>query len=67
MDDIPDNLVDFTAYKMRNIIESLDNIGRDDLATNMQGALDAYMLGEIDIEWHEGWPYLAGDKPKDST
>ena len=60
----PDNIIDFTAYKMRSLVKQLDEIGRDDLAGNMQDALDAYLLGEIDIEWSEGWPYLAGSPPE---
>tara|TARA_R110000751_G_scaffold168774_1_gene274893 strand:+ start:1196 stop:1396 length:201 start_codon:yes stop_codon:yes gene_type:complete len=59
MDD-SNNLFDFTAYKMRSIIESLAAMGRDDIAHDMQLALDAYMLGEIDIEWRDGWPRLLG-------
>ena len=50
------NLLDFTAYKMRNIIEDLAATGRIDYANAMQDALDSYMLGEIDIGFIDGWP-----------
>jgi len=40
-----DNLLDFTAYKMRSLIEDLAKQGRSDYANAMQDALDAYLLG----------------------
>ena len=51
------NVADFTAYKMRNLIEDLAKQGRSDYANAMQDALDAYMLGESDIGFVDGWPY----------
>jgi hypothetical protein len=56
-----DNLLDFTAYKMRNLIEDLAKTNRLDYADAMQHALDAYMLGEIDIGFIDGWPYVLED------
>ena len=53
-----DNLADFTAYKMRSIIEDLAYKGRLDYANAMQDALDAYLLGEISIGFIDGWPYV---------
>ncbi len=53
-----DNVLDFTAYKMRNLIEDLDKANRLDYANAMQEALDAYLLGEIDIGFIKGWPYV---------
>ena len=53
-----DNVIDFTAYKMRSTIEYLDKQGRTDYAMAMQEALDAYVLGEIDIGFKDGWPYV---------
>lgn len=52
------NVADFTAYKMRSIIEALDKANRLDYATAMQEALDAYLLGEIDIGFVKGMPYV---------
>ena len=59
-----DNVLDFTAYKMRNLIEDLDKANRLDYADAMQEALDAYLLGEIDIGFIKGWPYVI-DIPED--
>ena len=56
-----DNLVDFTAYKMRSIIEDLAKQGRADYAMAIQDALDSYLLGEIDITFIDGWPYVVED------
>ncbi len=53
-----DNLADFTAYKMRSLIEDLAKQGRTDYANAMQDALDAYLLGELQISFIDGWPYV---------
>ena len=53
-----DNLIDFTAYKMRSIIAYLAMHGRLEYANALQDALDSYMLGEIDIAFISGWPYV---------
>jgi hypothetical protein len=46
---------------MRNLIEDLAKTNRLDYANAMQDALDAYMLGEIDIGFIDGWPYVLED------
>jgi hypothetical protein len=56
-----DNLIDFTAYKLRNMVEHLAAVGRSDLAAALQAALDEYLLGNIDIIWQKGWPYIDDD------
>ena len=53
-----DNVLDFTAYKMRSIIEDLARAKRLDYASAMQDALDAYLLGEVRIGFIDGWPYV---------
>jgi len=53
-----DNLLDFTAYKMRSLIEDLAKQGRTDYANAIQDALDAYLLGEVQISFMGGWPYV---------
>jgi hypothetical protein len=55
------NVADFVAYKMRNLIEDLDKANRLDYATAMQEALDAYLLGEVRIGFMNGWPYVLED------
>jgi hypothetical protein len=52
-----DNLIDFTAYKLRSMVENMAAVGRTDLADALQVALDEYLLGNIDITWRYGWPY----------
>ena len=53
-----ENVLDFTAYKMRSIIEDLAKANRLDYANAMQDALDAYLMGEIRIGFIDGWPYV---------
>ena len=53
-----DNLIDFTAYKMRSIIEDLAKRGRTDYANAMQDALDSYLVGDIQISFVDGWLYV---------
>jgi len=57
--DTCDNLIDFTAYKMRSIIEELAAEGHIDLAHGVQLALDQYLLGNINIAFKEGTPYVS--------
>jgi len=58
-DNALDNIADFTAYKMRSIVEQLAASGRTDLAHGMQLALDQYLLGNIDIAFEDGMPYVS--------
>ena len=58
--DIPlDNLADFTAYKLRGIVEQLADQGYTDLAHGVHLALDQYLLGNIDIGFKDGMPYVS--------
>jgi len=56
-----DNLADFTAYKIRSLIEDLAKQGRAEYANAVQDALDAYLLGQVDIGFIDGWPYVLED------
>ena len=56
-----ENVLDFTAYKMRNIIEDLAKANRLDYANAIQYALDAYLMGEVRIGFIDGWPYVLED------
>tara|TARA_Y100000590_G_scaffold330983_1_gene376044 strand:+ start:68 stop:268 length:201 start_codon:yes stop_codon:yes gene_type:complete len=56
-----ENVLDFTAYKMRNLIEDLAKANRLDYANAMQDALDAYLMGAIRIGFIDGWPYVLED------
>ena len=51
-----DNVYDFIEFKMHALIEQVAQTGREDLALAMSNALDAYLLGEIDIGFIDGWP-----------
>jgi len=64
--DICDNLIDFTAYKLRNMVENMAAVGQTDLAEALLDALDQYMLGHIDIAWQSGWPYMITPKENDT-
>ena len=56
-----ENVLHFTAYKMRNLIEDLDKANRVDYANAMQDVLDAYLMGEVRIGFIDGWPYVLED------
>ena len=55
------NVADFVAYKMRNLIEDLATANRLDYANAMQSALDEYLLGNVRIGFIDGWPYVLED------
>jgi hypothetical protein len=54
-----DNVYDFTEYKLHQLVEYAASKGRADLASSMLEALDAYMLGNIDIVFIDGWPAVS--------
>ena len=56
------NVMDFTAYKMRNLIEDFDKRGQTDYAMALQTALDAYLLGEVRLGFIDGVAYILEDK-----
>ena len=57
-----DNLLDFTAYKLRNMVEHMADTGQEAMAYAMQEALDQYLLGDINIIWQSGWPHVIQEK-----
>ena len=66
MENDNDNLVDLTAYRLRNMIEDLAAVGQLDLADAIQDALDEYLLGNIDIAWRSGWPHMVLPEENDT-
>ena len=62
-----DNVADFTAYKLRNIVEDLAQKGQLDMAGALQEALDAYLLGDIDICFIDGWPHVPENTKESSN
>ena len=65
-DNATDNLIDFTAYKLRNMAEDLAAVGQLGLADALLDALDEYMLGNIDIAWQSGWPHMVLPEENDT-
>ena len=53
-----DNVADFTAYKMRSIVADLAKRGHAQHANAVQDALDAYLLGDIGLDFIDGWPHV---------
>ena len=41
---------------MHQLIEHCADINRADIATEISNALDSYLLGDIRIEFVDGWP-----------
>ena len=52
----PENVVDFTAYKLQRCIEAYHKDGSDQ-ALAFEHALSLYYLGKLCIEWIEGHPF----------
>tara|TARA_R100000458_G_C8049626_1_gene97344 strand:- start:204 stop:488 length:285 start_codon:yes stop_codon:yes gene_type:complete len=53
----PENVVDFTAEKIRRIIHEHEVAQDIAKAHAFSQALLMYLRGEIAIEWHDGQPY----------
>jgi len=51
-----DNVYDFIEFKMHQLVEQIAQTGQTDLALAISNALDAYLQGEIDIDFVDGWP-----------
>jgi len=50
-------IYDFTEYKLHALMEQLASENLIEGADLVRKALDAYLLGQCDIEWCEGAPY----------
>jgi hypothetical protein len=59
-------ILDFTIYKLRSMVEDLAAVGQTDLADALQDALDEYLLGNINITWQAGWPYMVTPEEDDT-
>ena len=51
-------VTDFIPYKMRELIEFHASQGNEQVAEGLLNALNAYILGEVDIAFEDGWPYV---------
>ena len=56
--DEDNNVIDFIEFRMHRIIEEIAQDGQFDLARQMSDALDMYIMGEVSIEFIEGWPLV---------
>jgi hypothetical protein len=54
--DLPENVVDFTAYKLQRCIEAYRTAGNEN-AIAFEQALTLYYLGRLCIEWIDGHPF----------
>ena len=60
------NIIDFNQIKLLAMIEEYAKLGRADMAEAIWHALDSYMVGDIDIVFKNGMPYvLKADKTLD--
>ena len=67
-----DNVYDFVEYKLHALVNLASEKGREDIATAMLDALDAYLMGKVDIIFVDGWPQAArrvesGEKDKNNS
>jgi hypothetical protein len=53
------NIIDFIEFRMHRLINECAEAGEEGLATQMSGALDGYILGNMSIEFVDGWPLVA--------
>ena len=49
-------IYDYTEFKLHQLMEGAASLQRYDIADDLRVVLDGYLLGELDIEWVNGWP-----------
>ena len=47
---------DYTEFKLHQLMEDAAGTQRYDIADDLRIVLDGYLLGELSIEWVNGWP-----------
>jgi hypothetical protein len=47
---------DYTEFKLHQLMEDAAETQRYDIADDLRIVLDGYLLGELSIEWVNGWP-----------
>lgn len=52
------NIVDFIQYKLLRLAEEYAAAGQPGVADTIWEALDSYMIGEVDIIFKKGEPYV---------
>ena len=53
------NVIDFIEFRMHRLIEETAQGGQLELAAQMSDALDAYLMGDMLIEFVDGWPLIS--------
>ena len=56
-----DNVTDFIAVRLRNLIRESDRMERHDMAKVLSIALKDYVEGKHDIVFVDGWPHIVKD------
>ena len=59
-----DNVEDFAEHFLLRMAEQYAKAGRNDIADAIYDALDNYMLGNVDIRFEDGQPFVY---PLDNT
>jgi|TARA_R110000824_G_scaffold230295_2_gene417937 hypothetical protein len=54
-----DNVADFTAHKMKQLLHDMRKLQRADIVTVLEDALASYEAGLIDIHFVNGWPHIS--------
>ena len=49
-------LYDYTEFKLHQLMENAAETQHYDTADDLRIVLDGYLLGELSIEWVNGWP-----------
>jgi hypothetical protein len=49
-------LYDYTEFKLHQLMEDAAETEHYDIADDLRIVLDGYLLGELSIEWVNGWP-----------
>ena len=50
------DIYDYTEFKLHQLMEDAAETQRYDIADDIRAVLDGYLLGELSIEWVDGWP-----------
>ena len=58
MNDENKNVIDFIELRMHKLIEETAQGGNYELAAQMSDCLDGYLMGDMLIEFIDGWPLV---------
>lgn len=60
-----DTVVDFTAVKLQHMYDEYKRVGIDSVADDIMQVLVEYKLGNADVIWKDGLPFVRFKKKKD--